>query len=158
MDDFVTIDQETDAVVEAVADGRVDNGIAKRNCLIFILAVVMIAGFLYGIGPVESDPFSEEVLESDYMKPVEFASGFIITFAALAWCLFDAEERNFKFSRKCSICFVLIPYITFPWYILTVRKGMACLKVFAGTVLFGGLYFLAMGLGYACGMVMSGIL
>ena len=155
MDDFVTIDQEIDVVVEVVADDRVDNGIAKRKCLVFILIVALIVGFLYGIGPVESDPYSEGALESDYMKPIEFASGFIFSFAALAWCLFDAEERKFTFSRKCSICFVFFPYICFPWYILRVRKGMACFKIFSMTALFIVLYLIVFGLGYALGCLFS---
>ena len=145
MDDFVTIDQEIDAVVEAVGDVRVDNGIAKRKCLFFILIVALIAGFLYGMGPETSD----------YQGPIDVGNSFVITFAILFWCYLDAEERNFKFSRKFSKGFALFPYICFPWYILRVRKGMACLKIFARTILFGGMYLLAMGLGYACDMMVS---
>ncbi|MBW8014585.1 MAG: hypothetical protein FVQ82_00200 [Planctomycetes bacterium] len=145
MDDSLAIDQEIDAVAEVVAEGPVDNGRAKRNCLVFILIVGLIAGFFYGIGPDESD----------YQIPIDFASSFIITFAVLAWCYLDGEERNFNFSRKCSICFVFFPYICFPWYILKVRKGMACLKIFVLAVLFFVLYLIACGLGYALGLLMS---
>jgi len=123
-------------------------GGAKRNCLVFILIVVLIAGFLYGVGPETSD----------YETPIDVGNSFVITFAVLFWCYQDAEERKFKFSRKFSVFFVLFPFICFPWYIMRVRKGRACLRVFARTAMFGGLYLLVMGLGYACGMMMSGVL
>lgn len=145
MDDCITIDQEIDAVVEAVADDRVDNGIAKRKCLFFILIVALIAGFLYGMGPETSD----------YETPIDVGNSFVITFAVLFWCYQDAEEHKFKFSRKFSKGFALFPHICFPWYIMRVRKGRACLRVFARTAMFGGLYLLVMGLGYALGMLVS---
>lgn len=158
MDDCITIDQEIDAVVEVVAGERVDNSSAKRKCLLFILIVALIAGFFYAFGPEESEFIYEEAIRSDYLKPIELASSLLITFAVLAWCFLDAEERKFKFSHKRSICFVFFPFICFPWYILKVRRGMACLKIFIGTALFIGLYVTACGLGYALGCLMSWVL
>ena len=158
MDDCITIDQEIDDAVEVVADGRIDNSSAKRKCLLFILIVSLIAGFFYAFGPAESDYIYDDMMRSDYLKPIELASSLLITFAVLAWCFLDAEERNFNFSRKSSICFVFFPFICFPWYILKVRRGMACLKIFIGTAVFIVLYIAACGLGYALGCLVSYIL
>lgn len=157
MDDGLLIDQEISPVAEAPAQEGADNSRAKRNCLIFLLAVAVIGGFLLGLCPQESDYLFEEPGKSDYEKPIEFAFSLIITFAVLAWCFLDAEERNFNFSRKCSICFVFFPYICFPWYILRTRKGAGCLNVFAMAAVFIVLYTIVCGLGYAGGIMISGI-
>jgi hypothetical protein len=155
MDDCIIIDQEIDAVARVVDDGRVDKSIAKRKCLLFILIVALIGGFFYAFGPVESENVYEEAARSDYLRPIEFASSLLITFGVLAWCLFDAEERKIKFSRKSSIWFVFFPFICFPWYVLKSRRGMACFKIFMGTALFIVLYIAACGLGYVLGCLGS---
>ena len=142
-DDDAVIDQGMDIVDEAADEDLIDNSRAKRKCLIFLLAVALIAGVFYGSGPETSD----------YQGPIDLAHSFIVTFAVLFWCYLDAEERNYSFSRKFSIFFVFFPYICFPLYVFKLRKGMACLRVFIRTTVFFVFYLIAISLGYALGLL-----
>ena len=54
MDNNNEIDQEVDAVMEIATEGQVDNRSSKRKCLIFLLIVALIEGFLVGILPEDS--------------------------------------------------------------------------------------------------------
>jgi len=126
-------------------DARIDNSMRKFNCYIFLMAVGLVAGFLYGFG------FDND----DYLKPIDLASSVVVTFTFLFWVYLDAEERRFRITPRFSIIFVFLPLICMPWYIFRTRKGLACLNAFG---LISGLmilYLIAAGLGAVLSLLLS---
>ena len=148
MDDDVKVDEEIDGGVEATVEVRVDNRIVKRRCLIFLLIVFVIGGFLAGLLPEESE----------YQGALEFATTLLGAFVVLAWCHFDAEEYNYVISRGLSICLVLLQVIAFPYYIFMSRRGMACLKAFGLAGLFVALLVIAYAIGFLPGGLISEVM
>lgn len=104
--------------------------IAKRQCLLLLLAMSLAWGFLTG--------FLEE--DSSFLVFLDYAAQIVSIFMVLIWCILDAEERTLTLTKKMSIAIILILAVAFPYYILTTRKRLEALGTLGLSILFAAFY------------------
>lgn len=103
----------------------------KRKCLIVILIIAALWGFLLGILP-EDFP---------YIQMVDAISILLFSLLVLTWCLIDSEDRNFKISLKLSILIFLVWSIGFQYYIFRTRKRRTALVTLCLAALFAIVFY-----------------
>ena len=112
----------------------------KRNCLILILAIMTIGGFLQGVFP-----------ENPEFPLMGFITSVLAVIMAIRWCLWDAEERNFTVSFRLTLLLFFLFPLAFLYYVLRTRRNREALKVMGIGV---GVFLLAAflnGIAYALG-------
>ncbi len=77
-------------------------------------------------------------------------SGTVFLVMALAWCLYDAREQNYRMSRLMRYALVILFFVAFPVYIFRTRGFVPGIKLLILSILFGGALGLVAGL--FCGL------
>jgi hypothetical protein len=107
---------------------------SKRGCLLVILALSLVRGFMTGI--LEED--------SSFVAFLDIAVPIGTLFGILIWCMLDSEERNMTLTKKMLVAIILVLVFAFPYYILTTRSRLKALGTIGLSILFvvfcGGLY------------------
>jgi hypothetical protein len=125
----------------AAAQGRNELRVAKRKCLVWILGVSGLCGFLTGV-------LAEG---SAYAMMAEFFEGGFFLIFVVVWCHFDAEERGFVISRALRVMLILLLVAAFPYYLWRTRKWGALLLTLGWAGVFVVLAVLADWAGWKVG-------
>jgi hypothetical protein len=109
---------------------KVPAAVWKRRCLLFLMGLSLVRGFLTGI--LEED--------SSFVVFLDIAVPIVSLFGILIWCILDSQERNMTLSKKMSLAIILVLAFAFPYYILTTRKRLEALGTFGLSILFAFFY------------------
>ena len=113
---------------------------AKRKCLVQLLAIMVVGGFMQGILPEEiAYPF------------LEIVTDLIGVIMAMRWCYMDARERDYVISFRLSLLVFLLFIVGFPYYILKTRSNHQALKVIGLSVLIFLLAYVLNNVSYQIG-------